>query len=117
MRLPLVPRGTLDALVRANDALAAHQCSLMSERDWLRSQLATALDHNRRLERKEVGLTEKPREPKERESIPANITKIISAFGSAMTQEDQRTRVLRARADGASWDDIEAFLLAGLNEQ
>lgn len=89
----------------------------MSERDYLRGELAKALDHNRRLERKEAGLTEKPREPKEPDPVPEKIRKIVSAFGSTLTQEDQMTRVKRAHADGSSWDDIEGFLLQGLNEQ
>lgn len=110
MRLPWVSR-------LAYDAINTARLHLLDERVWLREQLAQALDHNRRLERKEAGLTEKPREPKEPDPVPEKIRKIIGAFGSSLVQEDQLTRCKRARADGASWEEIEGFLLRGLNEQ
>lgn len=107
MRFPLVPRSTLDALVRANEALGANLCSLMSERDYLRRSLDTALDHNRRLERRDAGLSERPREERTNDPIPPSIRELASKFGSTMTQQDQLTRAKRARADGAGWAEIE----------
>lgn len=121
MRFPLLTRRThaeiMAGLLSANESLSLAVTQTISERDWLRAQLETALDHNRRLERKEAGLTERPREPKEPDPVPEKIRKIISAFGSSLTQEDQMTRAKRAHAEGATWEEIEGFLLAGLNEQ
>lgn len=116
MRLPWAPRSTVDALLTANTSLSANLTSLLSERDFLRSQLAVALDHNRRIERKQAGLTEAPAEQKQADPVPAKIRKLAEAFGSSLTQGDQLTRARRAHADGMTWDEVEATMLAALNE-
>ena len=116
MRWPLVARGTLDGIVRANEALGANLCSLMSERDFLRSQLALALEQNRRIARREAGLPDQQRRDKADDAVPANIRKLASQFGSSMTQQDQLSRAKRAHAEGMTWEEVEATMLAALNE-
>lgn len=125
MRWPWVSREVMSGLIAANDALGLATTQLIGERDWLRAELHNALDHTRRLERKEAGLTEKPREPKPRVVLPARLDKIIGNFGGSVTQEMQRAGATHLYANllagGKSEDDaadeVEAFLLQGLNEQ
>ena len=90
--------------------------SVVAERDFLRSQLAAALDHNRRLDRAEAGLTEAPKEQKPADPVPSKIRKLAEAFGSSMTQQDQLARARRAHAEGMPWEEVEQTMLAALNE-
>jgi hypothetical protein len=90
VRWPFVTAATMDALIRANDALSTGLTQLISERDWLRVQLASALDHNRRMERIEAKVHETPiphRQP--REPMPAEVRDAIDAWDS----EDTRSRL------------------------
>lgn len=102
MNLPWVARSTLTAVT--------------AERDWLRGELAKALDHNRRIDRVASGLTEVAKEAKAPDPVPAKIRTLAGKFGSSATQQDQLSRATRAHAGGMSWDEVEATMLAALNE-
>lgn len=113
MTWPWVARSTADALVVANGALSAHLTSLLSERDYLRAQLAAALDHNRRIERVEAGRPELPvqiRQP--REPMPVDIAEAIGAWESQETRDKLEADAYRSYEKHGTWDRARGALSA-----
>ncbi len=104
MRWPLVGRAAFDVLERDNV--------------WLREQLAAALDHNRRLERREAGLTElapQPRKPPE--PIPPEVRTMIEAFDSKATRQSLQRQVMQRRGEGYGWPEIAQELAKVMPEE
>lgn len=107
MRLPLAPRSTLDAVLRANEALSTGLTQLISERDWLRAQLETALDHNRRLERTAAKLNEVPVQHRQtREPMPAEVRAAIDAWDSEETRSRLEADAWRLYERSGDWSRV-----------
>lgn len=123
MRWPLVSVRVVDALMQANASLNLAATQAMSERDYLREQLRDALDHARRLERRDAGLTEKPREARPAAVAPARITKIAERFGAQATRDGMVSGAMRYYADirprfetdADAWDTVASWLVEQLN--
>lgn len=106
MRWPWVSRAAYD-LARATVA------AMTEDRAWLRAQLETALDHNRRLERVAAKVHEVPVTPKPaREPMPKDIreTFVDCWTGSEATRANQEAGIYALRAKLGSWDEVREEL-------
>ena len=101
-----------DALQKANDSLGANLTNLLSERDYLRSQLRDALEHARRLDRIDRKVSETPithRQPME--PIPDDIVEMLKGWpDDTRTTLEAQAKIRRAR-DG-HWDGVRAEMTA-----
>ncbi len=77
---------------------------------FLRKENQNWADHARRLERKDHGMTEAPRElrtPVKAQPMPPKLKKYIESFGDIRTIKINRAVAYKRHADGESWDTIE----------
>lgn len=96
VRFPLVSRLAYDEACRA--------------RDRAESQVDTLLDHVRRVERVERGMTEMPRQQKPAEVMPDDMIAYVQGWGSPETQssvEDGLWKLYRRLRD---WDKVRAAI-------
>lgn len=70
-------------------------------------------DHARRLERKGLGMTEAPREPKvsDNDPMPPELWEYIGSFGDRRTVKTNKAVAYRRKADGETWDEIIADVI------
>lgn len=72
------------------------------------------LDHTQRIQRRQAGLPEVPRDkvvpPKEREALPAEIRDLIAPWGSAHVRRQLEEDARRLRSRGAPWGEIKRML-------
>lgn len=97
----------------AFDTVAESCVRLVGERDWLREQLAAAIEHNRRMERVEAGRPEVPivhRQP--REPMPTDISEAIGAWDSEETKGRLMADAYRSYERTGSWDLARTTLSA-----
>lgn len=95
MSWPWVGRAALDAVT--------------GERDRLRAQVDSLLEHVTRMDRVANGLTETPRQPKEPDPMPESLRRKIQRFGTSGTVQDQLSRARRAHHEQRkSWAEIES---------
>lgn len=87
--------------------------AVASERDYLREQLAQALDHNRRIERVEAGRPEVPVQHKQpREPMPDDVKQAIGGWeGDSTRMRLEAEAYRRAERDGG-WDGVRTDLAA-----
>ena len=75
------------------------------------------LDHRRRVERREVGLPEVPREPKKkREPIPDDIRKMIEPFESLQVRRGLEEECYELHDGGVPWSEIQRTLEQQLSD-
>ena len=97
--MPWVSRAAYDAVV--------------SERDWLRGQLAAATEHNRRMERVEAGRPEVPIPHRPtREPMPPDVRAAIDAWASEDTRNQLEADAYRRYERDQSWDRVREALSA-----
>ena len=65
-------------------------------------------DHARRLERKDHGMTEAPREPRiaDNDPVPGELREYINSFSDRRTVKAMMAVAYRRKADGETWDEI-----------
>jgi hypothetical protein len=88
--------------------MARQTCVIVSgERDRLQEQVAKLMDHQTRMDRREHGLAEVPREAKPpMEPMPRDLVDRISSYGNSSMRKQMRDVALRRHAKGESWDAI-----------
>ena len=75
------------------------------------------MDHLRRIERREAGLPEVPREPrKKREPIPEGIRKLIQPFESPQVRRGLEEECQEMYDGGAPWSEIQRTLEQQLSD-
>lgn len=105
MRLPWVSR-------------AAHDLAL-AEIDRLNTRLDGLLDHFKRVERREAGLPEVPRQEKPREPMPPDVYDMFrSLYGdsSGATQGIQKRDMIQLFKETGSWDTVRNVLQEEMGE-
>lgn len=85
------------------------ETALRTEIEWLRAELAKALERRDRIDRVESGLTEVAHRPKEkREPMPPPLRDYIDSFASVSTRRQMAGVAYKRNAEGESWVDIIA---------
>lgn len=75
------------------------------------------MDHLRRIERREAGLPEAPREPrKKREPIPEGIRKMIQPFESSQVRRGLEEECQELYDGGVPWSEIQRTLEQQLSD-
>ena len=101
MHFPVVGRAAFDVLERENG--------------WLREQLTLALDHNRRLERRERGLNETAPQPRRTpDPIPPDLRQLIAQFDNSTVRKNLERQVRERKADGYEWPEIAAEIIKAM---
>ena len=92
---------------------------LEQERDWLREQNATLLEHVRRMDRVEHGLGELPRTPRaELQPMPIRLAEHFrTAYANKSIAKMQRDEAYRRHASGVSWPAIEQEIFSAETER
>ncbi len=117
MKWPLVWRSRFDKLQAEYDFLQAQQLLMIDreafnvvvdERDRLREQVDKLLDHERRMERVEHGLTEKERQERDPIGVmPRDMREYMKKW-PPQTRNHQIRLARKQRAEGKRWDEIWA---------
>lgn len=106
MKWPWVSRAYME-YVRTSGIEAEKR--LLGEIDWLKEELAKALEKRDRIDRVDAGLSELPKAPpKPREPMPPELTGYILAFGNMSAKRQMRAVAYRRYANGESWEAIVA---------
>lgn len=104
MKWPWVSRRAYDAVLEERDRL------LQGQRD-LREDLTTLRDHLMRVDRREHGMTETPRESKpDPGPIPKEIDEQIMGYLSSSTRNQMRRECRRLAREGKTWEQIAVLV-------
>lgn len=79
---------------------------VQAEVAFLRAELSRKHEHERRLERKELGLPELAPERKEPDLPPIELVELIEGYADERTRSSLRAEVAQMRGQGQSWDVI-----------
>jgi hypothetical protein len=72
------------------------------------------MDHQRRLERKDAGLTELAPDRKPVDEMPTSLRRILRGYRSPTTRRMKFREAYELRAQGESWVDIQKIMVAEL---
>lgn len=90
--------------------------AVCSERDRLRLQLDSLLDHVKRTDRLEHGVSEVPRPPRPPlEPMPHSLREKLDGWSNASIRREERNQCFRRHAQGVSWAQIEQEVDARIN--
>jgi hypothetical protein len=98
-----VPRGQLEAVE--------------AERDHWKQVAETYMDHQRRLERKDAGLTELAPDRKPVDEMPTSLRRILRGYRSSTTRRMKFREAYELRARGESWVDIQREFVAEIDPE
>lgn len=120
MRWPWVSAARLDA----ERAYQEHRFALLQEQtefrilaanasiDWLQRQNAQLTDQLVRIQRRQAGLHEVPKEPKPAlEPMPRALREYIAGFANRSIQKAQRDAAYKRHSQGEPWSSIAADLM------
>jgi hypothetical protein len=82
---------------------------LREQSEWLKEELAKALEKRDRIDRVEAGMTEVPHKPKaKRPPMPQELKEYIQSAGTVSTRRSMMSVAYKRNAEGESWEDIVA---------
>lgn len=107
MRWPWVSRRAFDALVDQLDEQRQRSIGLAAQVDLVVHQNAGLLDHIMRMQRREAGLPEAPRQQKpDIGPIPRPLLDHINSFAAKSVRKLQRDQAIQRRKNGEPWEVI-----------
>lgn len=115
IRWPWMSRALHEAILSERETTIAFYKNEIDKRvaevDRLRDEVASLIDHRRRMERLDHGVAEVPRVPKRPlEPISRLAFEHVMSWGSEAARADIRARLEARHRKGELWDDIDKSL-------
>jgi hypothetical protein len=88
-----------------------------ADRDRWRAVAESYMDHQRRLERKDAGLTELAPKPRLVDEMPNSLRRILRGYRSSTTRRMKFREAYEMRAQGESWVDIQREMVAEIDPE